>query len=418
MHGKQTPVDAEQEDNGSDEDEIHIGIFDSSFNPPTLAHLEIASTSFPAGHRTAASEEAANSATTSSSSETSKPDDRIKETSARGVRRTARRGGYTAKLLLLSARNVDKPPTHPGSDDHASSSNHSYQDDQKRAAEREEQEKKVRENATGVERVEMMILQARRMVTLSQGVRSREEGENVQQEQEACGNEDANGNIAVAVLNFPTFVGKSRIVHNWLAENLPRLLRHSKSDSSSIATRMPRVRLTFLIGSDTLTRLFRPAYYPASSSFPEIGPDMHTQLEHFFSLTRGDASRIVCVRRYLTSKEREEEEEFVRGDEGCRRWVREGGIRFVEEEKDGSGRRERGGVKKGEEMGLISSTNVRQRVKQVRQQQADRRAEDARAGAGEGGEGSIEQATVEALHDLCIDEVSRYIARKGLYRSS
>ncbi|KAG7530508.1 hypothetical protein FFLO_04998 [Filobasidium floriforme] len=313
----------------ADEDEdIHIGIFDSSFNPPTLAHFEIAGTSFPSAH----------------------PE-------------SQGRGGYTAKLLLLSARNVDKPPTHLGDGD-------------------------------AEERVEMMVLQARQMAAASSSS-SDQQDRNDEQE------EESSSNIAVAVLNFPTFVGKSRIIHSWLDQTLPELLQDLKPESTSPA-RTPRVRLSFLIGSDTLTRLFRPAYYPPSSSFPEIGPDMETQLKYFFEQ---DRSRIVCVRRYLKPGEREEEERFVREDDGCKQWVKSGGIRFVEESETAGGTGAGAGVKSGEEMGLISSTLIRQRVDQVRQET-------------QGPDDNPEELTVKALEGLCIDDVSRYIARKGLYLRS
>lgn len=211
---------------------------------------------------------------------------------------------------------------------------------------------------------------------------------------ESTGMGESNENMAVAVLNFPTFVGKSRIIHHWLDENLPRLL-------STPHGRPPRIRLTFLIGSDTLTRLFRPAYYPASSSFPEIGPDMDSQLDYFF---KEDRSRVVCVRRYLTEKERGEEEKFVREHEGCRELVRSGGIRFVEEKQDEQ-EQAAGGVKKGEEMGLISSTTVRERVQRANL-------------GGAAGDEDEEEAAVKALNGLCIEDVARFIAREGLYRQS
>lgn len=370
--GHGTPTKSEEE--ADEEEDIHIGIFDSSFNPPTLAHLEIASTSFPLAHPESVF-------TTTDISSTSSRDDAVdskwivkehdKDKSGRG------RGGYTAKLLLLSARNVDKPPTHLGDED---------------AEGQKEQERKVRENATAVERVEMMVLQARRMAAASSS--SSDEQQNRNDEQ----GEESSSNIAVAVLNFPTFVGKSRIIHSWLDQTLPGLLQDLKPESTSPA-RTPKVRLSFLIGSDTLTRLFRPAYYPPSSSFPEIGSDMETQLKYFFDQ---DRSRIVCVRRYLKPGEREEEERFVREDDGCKQWVKSGGIRFVEESETAGGTGAGAGVKSGEEMGLISSTLIRQRVDQVRQET-------------QGQDDDLEELTVKALEGLCIDDVSRYIARKGLY---
>jgi nicotinamide-nucleotide adenylyltransferase len=374
--GHETTTKDEEE--AGEEEEIHIGIFDSSFNPPTLAHFEIAGTSFPSAHPESFS------ITTDPSSTSSRDDAADSKRIAKGHGNDkSRRGrcGYTAKLLLLSARNVDKPPTHLGDED---------------AEGQKEQERKVRENATAVERVEMMVLQARRMAAASSSSSSMEE-----QNRNDVQEEESSSNIAVAVLNFPTFVGKSRIIHSWLDQTLPELLQDLKPESTSPA-RTPRVRLSFLIGSDTLTRLFRPAYYPPSSSFPEIGPDMETQLKYFFEQ---DRSRIVCVRRYLKPGERGEEERFVREDDGCKQWAKSGGIRFVEESETAGGTGAGAGVKSGEEMGLISSTLIRQRVDQVRCET-------------QGPDDDLEELTVKALEGLCIDDVSRYIARKGLYLRS
>ncbi|ORY34925.1 hypothetical protein BCR39DRAFT_137700 [Naematelia encephala] len=63
----------------SSDSPVHISILDSSFNPPTLAHLAIASSDPPPS-----------SPSSSSSSSSSLP--------------------YTARLLLFSIRNVDKKP--------------------------------------------------------------------------------------------------------------------------------------------------------------------------------------------------------------------------------------------------------------------------------------------------------------------
>jgi hypothetical protein len=85
--------------------------------------------------------------------------------------------------------------------------------------------------------------------------------------------------------------------------------------------------------------------------------------------------------------------------------VKSGGIRFVEESETAGETGAGAGVKSGEEMGLISSTLIRQRVDQVRQEM-------------QGPDDNPEEPTVKALEGLCIDDVSRYIARKGLYLRS
>jgi nicotinamide-nucleotide adenylyltransferase len=84
-------------------------------------------------------------------------------------------------------------------------------------------------------------------------------------------------NIAVAVCQEPTFVGKSAALKPFFHERMISL-------SSSA-----HVRLTFLIGFDTLERLFAPRYYGSEAL-------MKDALGRFFS-TSGDDSRVICARR-------------------------------------------------------------------------------------------------------------------------
>lgn len=84
-------------------------------------------------------------------------------------------------------------------------------------------------------------------------------------------------NIAVAVCHEPTFVGKSATLTLFLRE---RLAAFSSSTS---------IQLTFLLGFDTLERLFAPRYYGSESA-------MKDALRRFL-LPSGDNSRIVCARR-------------------------------------------------------------------------------------------------------------------------
>ena len=122
-----------------------------------------------------------------------------------------------ARLLLLSVRNVDKS-LRPG-------------------------------DATYTQRVEMMIAAAKDM--------------------------SPSTNVAVAVIDEPSFVGKSTKVINWFAQ------------------RNVDVRLTFVLGTDTITRFFEPRYYPSESA-------MRVSIQHFFKAKEegGDDSRVICVKRH------------------------------------------------------------------------------------------------------------------------
>jgi nicotinamide-nucleotide adenylyltransferase len=277
---------------------IHIAVFDSSYNPPTRAHFAISLTSFPLA------------GLSSTSLEIRQHDGQSEEEDP-----------YTARLLLLSARNVDKT-LKPG-------------------------------DATFDQRIEMMHLQALDMEERSTTSRSAEKDASA-------------GNVAVAALNHPTFVGKSDILLRWFRERRLAELGIDESKDS------PTIRLTFLIGTDTLTRLFIPKYYEPS---PTLGSTMQDHLRKFFTT---DNSDIVVAHRGASPKARAEEEAFIQRSEDARIWIERGKLRFV----------------RGEEVSLeereMSSTRVRKAVA----------AEDE-----------------DELRVLVGERVREYIVQEGLYRS-
>jgi len=134
---------------------------------------------------------------------------------------------YDAKLLLLSVRNADKL-LKPG-------------------------------DATLVQRLEMMIMLA----------------------QEARHDEALPPNVAVAIIDQPTFVGKSSSLRQFLHSHLTGLLSNPDHGID--------FQLLFLIGFDTLERIVSPRYYLSEE-------EMHRSLRVFLS-EAGDNSRLVCARR-------------------------------------------------------------------------------------------------------------------------
>ncbi|KAJ9125527.1 hypothetical protein QFC22_000488 [Naganishia vaughanmartiniae] len=272
---------------------IHIAVFDSSFNPPTKAHLAISLTSYPP--RT--------SLASIPSTDTAKPNDSI--TAATAALEPDE--PYTARLLLLSARNVDKT-LKPG-------------------------------DATFPQRIEMMKLQALDMEDATAAV--------------VDGSGSAR-NVAVAALNHPTFVGKSDILLRWLRDRFSPTTTSSSSTTTpeSQQQQKPEIRLTFLIGTDTLLRLFIPKYYTPS---PRLGSDMTCHLEKLFTT---DGSDIVVANRGASKSAREEEEAFVRSQPSCADLVRSGKIRFVVEGEVGEAERE------------MSSTRVRRALMQGHEEEA------------------------------------------------
>ncbi|KAA1467739.1 Nucleotidylyl transferase [Dentipellis sp. KUC8613] len=177
---------------------LRISVLDSSFNPPTLAHLALALSPPPAADHTP----------------------------------------YDARLLLLSVRNADKQ-LKPG-------------------------------DATHAQRMQMMGLLAQDM---------------------------APANVAVAIMDEPTFVGKSAV--------LLAFLRARFASAAGKDTYAPKVQLTFLQGTDTLERLLAPRYYGSMEN-------MRAALSRFFAAD-GDDSRVVCARRVMaTSSEAAEATEVER----------------------------------------------------------------------------------------------------------
>ncbi|THV07275.1 Nucleotidylyl transferase [Dendrothele bispora CBS 962.96] len=184
---------------------LRIAVLDSSFNPPTVAHLAIANAPRPVDNN-------------------DHGDD------------------YDAKLLLLSITNADK------------------------------QLKST--DATYVQRVEMMCEFAKEVVTRS-----------ISPSTNSTSILEEPGNVAVAIINEPTFVGKSRLIQTFLRQRM--------TDSATTRSSSP-CELTFLLGYDTLERFFAPRYYvkdPNSDAMTQ----MQTALRGFFA--EGDSSRIVCAKR-------------------------------------------------------------------------------------------------------------------------
>lgn len=187
---------------------VRISVLDSSFNPPTLAHLALANSKRPRYRN--------------------EPD---------GT-------DYDAKLLLLSVRNADKT-LKPG-------------------------------DASYLQRLEMMAL-------LGQDVRTSGEGRNV----------------AIAIIDEPTFAGKSRVLQEYLRTRIQQLAAPTEVSTLSPAT--VSTQLSFIIGMDTLERVFSPRYYPPPPSDPVNTAEstMRATMTKMLSPLSegGDDSLIVCAKR-------------------------------------------------------------------------------------------------------------------------
>ncbi|KAI9632959.1 uncharacterized protein MKK02DRAFT_19725 [Dioszegia hungarica] len=213
---------------------------------------------------------------------------------------------YSARLLLFSVRNIQKTP---------------------KAG-----------DASPVQRLEMTLLLAARLAK----------------------SHALPGGVAVGILNEPTFVGKSRILHSHLSSPISP----TASSSTSVPPAGRRIKLSFLIGSDTLTRFFQPSFYGGISG-------MNAASEEYF----GMGSLLICGRRGEGKESRAVEQEVLDREE-VRPWVEKGLVRMLESNQGGQ-----------ED---ISSTTIRTAI---------RDGDDA------------------VLGGLIPEEIMAYIRREGLYTS-
>ncbi|KAJ2997756.1 hypothetical protein NUW54_g7096 [Trametes sanguinea] len=161
---------------------------------------------------------------------------------------------FDARLLLLSVRNADKQ-LKPG-------------------------------DATYEQRVEMMILLARDL--------ARSHARSVPAARDALPEAAPHEpNVAVAIIDEPTFVGKSAILRDFLSKRILEILGPAQVASAFPNNSPPTPKLTFLMGTDTIVRLFAPRYYADEQS-------MVAALRRFLS-PEGDDSRIICARRISPS---------------------------------------------------------------------------------------------------------------------
>lgn len=201
---------------------LKVSILDSSFNPPTLAHLALASLLPPATN---------------------------------GEQTTC---DFDARLLLLSVRNADKS---------LSSS-----------------------DATYTERLEMMIRLSQDISLVKQSGRSNTSTPHPLK----MSDDPLQSNVAVAIIDEPTFVGKARTLNEFLREKIASLATLSVTSGSQASFAVPSEdpvpidpELTFIVGIDTLERILATRYYPSPS-------EMRRYLKQFMS-----SARLICSRRII-----------------------------------------------------------------------------------------------------------------------
>jgi nicotinamide-nucleotide adenylyltransferase len=155
--------------------------------------------------------------------------------------------------------------------------------------------------------------------------------------------------VAVGILNEPTFVGKSRIIHRFLSSRTSmapngaqaatgdHAVHSGGTDSMTARNEHERPTLSFLIGTDTLTRFFDPKFYPmgmdrALHSFfasPTTGVDTASSAE-----AAGDGSVLVSARRGTTPSDRTLEQDVL-ANGVAKRWAEAGKVRLLGDGSEG-----------------------------------------------------------------------------------
>ncbi|GJE85571.1 nucleotidylyl transferase [Phanerochaete sordida] len=264
---------------------LHIAVLDSSFNPPTLAHLALALV--PASVR-------------------------APPTDVSGAPRALPALG--ARLLLLSVRNADK-----------SLKAH---------------------DATYAQRLAMMVRLAQDVAA----PRAQQVLADAQPGTHAAQSALDDPNVAVAIIDEPTFVGKSQVLHEWLQTRLAALgsgqaAQHAPQEQprGSLSPPVPKPELDFLVGIDTLERIIAARYYGDSED------SMRQSLRQFLS-AEGDGSRLVCARRITPGS--------AESPEDRERRVAKASCKYIEPERVTM-------IDIGEVVESYSSSEVREKISQL-----------------------------------------------------
>lgn len=125
---------------------------------------------------------------------------------------------------------------------------------------------------------------------------------------------DINNNVAIAIVDEPIFVRKSTVLHSFLQSRLASL--HVSLSAGMEAIHRPK--LTFLMGFDTLVRLFSPKYYASEE-------EMKGLLRDFLS-PEGQDCCILCADRVNVTIDQEVQRRALTT---CREFVDRERIHFI-----------------------------------------------------------------------------------------
>ena len=136
------------------------------------------------------------------------------------------------------------------------------------------------------------------------------------------------GNIAVAAIDEPTFVGKARQLREFLLAKIRNTTKLSTGDGGrgESTILVPSLQLHFIVGFDTAVRMFSTRFYPSQVS-------MLSSLRTFFD-PMGDNCVVVCARRSLkdgaSQEDRDTEEREFKENTEVRGYIEIGRVVLVD----------------------------------------------------------------------------------------
>ncbi|CAG8457235.1 23998_t:CDS:1 [Dentiscutata erythropus] len=188
-------------------------------------------------------------------------------------------------------------------------------------------------------------------------------------------------NIATGVITHPLFMDKAKAIHSYFNNNnnnnkLTSYSIDSSIDSSSIIINYSsQISLYFILGFDTVIRLFNPQYYS----------NIYKELDSFFKI-----SNIICANRDGYGG-RESEEKFFQSDI----------LKEIIGESEKIIR-----VKLDDNVAKISSTNVRKAIINIEQEN-------------DGGDDDKREEMIKSiLYDFCPESVAEFVFQEKLYRNT
>ena len=136
------------------------------------------------------------------------------------------------------------------------------------------------------------------------------------------------GNVAVAAIDEPTFVGKARQLREFLLAKIRNIIKLStgEGERGDSTIPVPSLQLHFIVGFDTAVRMFSTRFYTSQVA-------MISSLKTFFDPV-GDNCVVVCARRSLkdgaSQEDRDTEEREFKENADVKYYIEIGRVVLVD----------------------------------------------------------------------------------------